>query len=125
MPSSEPPSTGGGLTIGFQLGNIQRVIRKFAPETPLKALYLFVELECALVATQEEDSAAPPACPIPDYQHSYSFKLYTAMPIHILPLPKPSSNNCSDHYQISIAKFGGLGSANINIEGTPSIFKSK
>ncbi|WAQ90929.1 hypothetical protein PtA15_13A329 [Puccinia triticina] len=116
MPS-EPPSTGGGVTIGFRLGDGRRVVRKFAPDAPLEALYLFVELESASAAIQEEDSSAPLARPSPDYRHSYSFKLSTAMPRRILPLPDPSPDNCSDHHQISIAKFGGLDGANVNVEG--------
>ncbi|KAA1085675.1 hypothetical protein PGT21_014857 [Puccinia graminis f. sp. tritici] len=112
------PSATDGVTIGFRLGNGRRVVRKFQADAPLEALYLFVELESTSAAgTQDDSSAIPPARPSPDYRHTYSFKLSTAMPRRILPLPEPPSPSSTTPQQVSIAQFGGLDGANVNVEG--------
>ncbi|KAH9442761.1 hypothetical protein Pst134EA_031578 [Puccinia striiformis f. sp. tritici] len=121
--SFEPP-TSGGVTIGFRLGDGRRVVRKFKADDTLESLYLFVELEStsSLTAQDHHQNSTPPPRPSPDYRHSYSFKLSTAMPRRILPLPETSSpsklSTTSGHQQTStIAQFGGLDGANVNVEG--------
>jgi hypothetical protein len=114
---AEPPANDGG-TISFRLGNGCRVVRKFWADAPLEALYLFVELESASTAgTQDDSLTIPPARPSPDYRHTYPFKLSTAMPCRILPLPEPPSRSSTPLHQVSIAQFGGLLGANVNFEG--------
>jgi len=109
----EPAAT-DAVTVGFRLGDGRRVVRKFRADAPLEALYLFVELESA-PGTDEDATAGDLPRPRPDYHHTYSFRLSTAMPRRILPLPDSTPSATE---QISIAQFGGLDGANVNVEGS-------
>lgn len=103
LPSEPAEGTPGALTIGFRLGTGRRVVRRFLADEPLESLYVFVELQSATVAPT--DSAEP----LPEgYNHQYRFKLSTAMPRRILALDMPET----------VAGFGGLDGANVNVEGT-------
>lgn len=111
MPAT--PVTTGGVTIGFRLGDGRRVVHKFRQDASLEELYLFVELESA-PGSDEDGTVALPR-PRADYHHTYSFRLSTAMPRRTLPLPDSSLTGTE---QISIAQFGGLDGANVNVEGS-------
>ncbi|MBW0494537.1 hypothetical protein O181_034252 [Austropuccinia psidii MF-1] len=106
----EPSS--GGVTIGFRLGNGRRVIRKFEAEELIDSLYLFVEVE---FGAGSEGSIELPR-PREDYIHSYAFKLSTAMPRRILPVPQTGAAESSK--KATISDFGGLDGANVNVEGS-------
>ncbi|KAI9619374.1 hypothetical protein KEM48_006286 [Puccinia striiformis f. sp. tritici PST-130] len=120
--SFEPP-TSGGVTIGFRLGDGRRVVRKFKADDTLESLYLFVELEStsSLTAQDHHQNSTPHLVhPLIIVTHTLSNYLPLCLVVSF-PYPNliPSKlSTTSGHQQTStIAQFGGLDGANVNVEG--------
>lgn len=66
--------TEGGSRISFRLGDGRRVIRRFANTDPIESVYVFVD--CESLPVEEGDFTG--------YDHTFAFKLSTAMPRRLL-----------------------------------------
>jgi len=80
IPPEPPIGSKGALRIGIRLPDGKRLIRQFAPEDSLMALYTFVD-----VHFMKSIDGPVPANPPTDYQHTFGFGLATSYPRKEIP----------------------------------------
>lgn len=71
------PTAKDSVRVSLRLPSGARVVRAFAPGTPLEELYAFVECYDVLQDTPPDGA---PASPPPDFAHKYAFRLVSPMP---------------------------------------------
>lgn len=84
----EPDGATGAVRLSIRLANGERLIRKFAAESPLEELYAYVD--CYDTPIPESGDSQATAAPR-NYEHEYSFRLVSPLPRNVIDLEQGGS----------------------------------